>query len=284
MQVKMLTTAIIQNIYTSTTQDTIMNRIVTDAQQTLQKEEKGLTALVSAILGALLWPLIILLIAGAIFFGITGKEGVKNLTKPSGLITIFVLIVVGIGLWLLWSSYRKTGPYTPREHWGCEKTSDGYRTGNCKQYDNSNDGPFNSQQTCQQALKNGVCDGFFGCQKDTRGFNTGVCTEFKNPLDGPFKGILECNNAVRAGQACQAYWGCTQDGNGFPVDPPNCTQYVNKPELSYPTQQECETASQGGVCRQFWNCLGSEGTTCVQDAGFGKFSTRDQCRTQCRAP
>lgn len=279
MQSKMVTTAIIKNVFTAAIQDSIISRIVNDASQKIDKEEKGLTALASA----LLWPLVVLIIAGAIFFGVTGKEGVKNISKPSGLITVFLIIVASLGLYLLWSKIRKSGPFKPKQYWGCEKNSQGFRTGRCVQYDDQQQGPFETEQLCVNAANVGYCDGFFGCEKDTSGYNTGKCVEFDTPLKGPYKNVADCNKAVQQGKACSQYWGCSMDKNGFNIPGNSCVQYTEQttPETNYKDLATCEASRARGSCNQAWNCVGDKGKACQQTITDGEYTSQGECSVKC---
>lgn len=200
---EMVANAIAKNIVTASVQDSILSSISNQASQTTDITQKGLDDLISALMG----PLVIVLIIIIIGVTVLGKEGVKGATNPKflGLLAAIIVIFMIAAFFFKWWPFPK-----PAKHWGCEKDSNGNKTGNCVEYSNSSDGPYSDKNTC---VNN--CLQFWGCEKDSGGAFTGKCVQYDNAKDGPFPNQVTCVQAVADGKACKMVYTCDTDINGF---------------------------------------------------------------------
>ncbi len=275
IQLTISATKTLTNIINSVTSDSIMNRIIHDASQTLKKEETGFAGILKALTG----PFIIILI-GII---VAGKQGIQSLTNPK-----FMLVFAGlIAAWLTFSYFLKIWPFKKKgPRYGCQIIS-GKFTGVCEE---NPDGKFSSLNECKINVAAGTaCQQYWGC--DTNGgLPTGDCKQFTTVMEGPFYNQAECRAKISAGKSCQQYWGCGKDINGFPTEPASCKQYPEnlKPLISFKNQAECDS-SKMNACSPIWNCLkkktGSNPAICKQKSiateGSFNYPSKSKCETEC---
>ena len=254
--------------------DEIINRIINDSKQDIQKEEKGLNSIFNIvfIIGA------IVVVAGMIF-----KEGLKGTLSAVRDYRLWIVL----GIISLIAYIFKFFPFKRKQKtfFGCGKDINNFPTGTCVEYNNSRDGPFWTKELCEKALDEGkVCQNYWGCNKDEKGYNDRKCRQYITPLLGPYKTKETCEELVDAGKACPQIWSCQTDKSGFNVSPPSCSQYKetdpNIPDIIYPSLLDCQTAIEKGACMKHYSC--NNKTKKCQETYSSPYTTTQQCESNCK--
>jgi hypothetical protein len=258
--IDMASEAMVMSLIDTCVEDSVISRIVNDSQQKFDLEEKGPASLVMAV--------VFLLLA----LSLLAKEGLKVITdwKLWLLIGIFILIAYFIKVW----PFKKS----QTQFWGCAKDDNGSPTGECKEYDNSKQGPFFTKSLCDKASDK-LCRAYYGCDKDGQGYNNGQCRTFSTIELGPYENKQQCEQMIEEGKACSRFYGCATDSKGFNILPGTCIQYKendpNKPDPLFPNIEDCETSKEKN-CSKHFACDTSK-KTCVE-VGFSPYTTLSECQ------
>jgi hypothetical protein len=254
-QLNMVATSLITDLTNIGLTDTVISRIVSDAQQSATVHAQGLQGL----LGALTGPIVALIIAGIIAFALLGTQTIKSATDPK-----FLMVMGGVAvLYVIVAYFRKWVPFrvkvpgasTSKQPWVCEQiplatgSATMINTGRCTQWAKSTAPPvsmakFDTEAQCNTAAGDN-CPMYWGCGKDATGNFTGSCAQYDNPTDGPYASLSDptygCNAAIVNGTDCRQYWGC---GDGIVNPVTACQQYQNVSDGPQKTQADCK--AQGG--------------------------------------
>lgn len=249
-QLNMVATGLITDLTNIGLTDTVISRIVQDAQQSATVKAQGLQGL----LGALTGPIVALIIAGIIAFALLGTQTIKSATDPK-----FLMVMGGVAvLYVIVAYFRKWVPFrvkvpgtsTSKQPWVCEQiplatgSATMVNTGRCTQWTKSTAPPvamakFDTEAECNLAAGDN-CPQYWGCGKDATGKFTGSCAQYDNPSDGPYATKSQsggCDEAVANGADCREFWGC---GDGIVNPVTACQQYQNVSDGPQKTQADCK--------------------------------------------
>jgi hypothetical protein len=214
----------ISNIVAKQVLDTVSTQLINnkEVQRVAQRVSQKGTAESKGI-----WTLVIMIAV------ILGLVVVMKLMKVNpyiilGLMVLLIILVIVMRVKYIW-------PFKKPSHWGCAISKDGLMNGKCQEYDNDTDGPYASQEQCEQKMSDGTslnCPSYFGCDLQS----DAGCKQYKD------LGGADGNGAGIASNPFYSLDDCKTKGSG------TCWLEVMKTPSSslYSSQQECEAQGKCG--------------------------------------
>ncbi len=248
---------IIKNLVDTALSDNILTKVMNDAVQSNETQQKGLDDLISALTA----PLAIIALGLIILVALTGREGVKDLTNWK--LWSVVGIFGGVFLYIMYKN--KVWVFKPKQYFACATDKKGFNTGYCKEitesesqeYINNNKQVFDSNESCTAAAGRGeACQKYYRCGLDPSGYYDGRVVECR--------GWTDDETDAKAGIICPY-------NNIF--DTKNCSTFVYRCD-----QTEDDKGKTSASCTRI-----NSGDVLPHDIVFRSESSKDAALASCEA-
>lgn len=244
-------------ISNSIVNNAVSNKAISTASSIIKQDNEIKVKGLQSIFGNIVAIIIVFILCGGLV--------VKSFTNWKFLLVVFAIIII----YLITAFFVNWIPFKKRQYWGCERLSGTDRitpinTGRCIRYNNSKDGPYESEEVCMSNIGL-TCPQFYGCKRcndpsqsyteaekqicRTKKF-TGSCTKYNNPRQGNFiNDLVGCNIAISQRKACcDNCWACTTKGEEC-KNIPNPMDYKdptdpNKEIQTYEIKSDCDRLCQ----------------------------------------